>query len=170
MKPTGQGFLQLIAALGGFGAAGFYAWACRRHDLRTMLAACVAAAALTGAGFIFYTSVDNARILSALGGFGGTLLELALMDLAVRATPAGAEGMGFALMMSARNVCALGADWIGSTLLDKHYFDFNGMVLLGAGWTLVAAPMAFLLPHHLTRRKDAEIYEEFPEPETMVQE
>ena len=45
------------------------------------------------------------------GGFGGTLPELALMDLAVRATPIGAEAMGFALLMSARNICALGADF-----------------------------------------------------------
>ena len=44
---------------------------------------------------LFYSSAGRAQAIEGLNGFGYTLAELALMDLAVRATPAGSEGLGF---------------------------------------------------------------------------
>jgi hypothetical protein len=135
-----------------------------------MLIASLVAAGVGGLAFLFYTTATNARIISLLGGFVGTLVELALMDLALRATPAGAEGMGFSLLMSARNLCLFAADWGGSKLLDTHTASFEGIVVIGAIWTLPAVALALLLPRHLVRRKEAEVLEEYPEPATMVQE
>jgi MFS family permease len=166
----GQGFLSVIGASGGLASAAFYAWVCRRHDLRTTLAGALVASGVVGLGLLFYTTATNARILAAIGGFGGTLVELALMDLALRATPAGAEGMGFSLLMSSRNLCLFAADWAGSKLLDTHLASFEAVVWITSIWTAACAALVFLLPHHLTRRKDAEVYEEYPEPATAVQE
>jgi hypothetical protein len=166
----GQGFLGVIGASGGLASAAFYAWACRRFDLRTMLIGSFVAAAVGGLGLLFYTTATNARILAGLGGFVGTMVELAVMDLALRATPAGAEGMGFSLLMSARNICLFAADWVGSTLLDKHVASFESVVVIGAVWTAGAAVLALVLPGHLVRRKEVEILEEYPAPPTALQE
>jgi len=166
----GQGFLGVIGATTGLAAAGFYVWACRRFDLRTMLIGSFVAAGIGGLGVLFYTTATNARILAALGGFVGTLVELAIMDLALRATPAGAEGMGFSLLMSARNIFLFAADWAGSNLLDKHIASFDAVVWISAVWTILAAALVLWLPHHLVRRKEAEVLEEYPAPATAVQE
>ena len=166
----GQGFLGVIGALGGLASAAFYAWACRRHDLRTMLAGSLIVGGLGTLALLFYTTATNARIIAGFGGFAGTLGELAIMDLALRATPAGAEGMGFSLLMSARNLCLFAADWAGSTLLDKHVATFDGVVWIAAIWTVATAALAFVLPRHLMRRKEAEVLAEYPEPATAIQE
>ena len=166
----GQGFLAVIGAVGGLASAVFYAWACRRNNLRTMLAGGLIASGVVGLGFLFYTTAANARILALIGGFAGTLVELAVMDLALRASPALAEGMGFSLVMSARNLCVFLADWVGSKLLDTHLASFEGVVWIGAIWTAACAVLAFILPAHLVRRREAEVLESYPEPATAVQE
>jgi lysylphosphatidylglycerol synthetase-like protein (DUF2156 family) len=71
-----HGFLQLIAGVCGILAAIGYGILCRRLSLR----------------HLFYSSVGRAQAIEGLNGFGYTLAELALMDLAVRSTPAGSEG------------------------------------------------------------------------------
>ena len=48
-------------------------------------------------------SRGTAMVIEAQAGFLVTLAELALMDMAARATPRGSEGLGFALVMSVRN-------------------------------------------------------------------
>ena len=55
-----------------------------------------------------------------------------MMDLAVRATPSGSEGLGFSLMMSVRNFTLFGSDWIGSKLLDAYHLHFNTLVIANA--------------------------------------
>lgn len=44
--------------------------------------------------YLFYSLVGRARMCETFNGFGYTLAELSLMDLAVRATPNGSEGLG----------------------------------------------------------------------------
>jgi hypothetical protein len=170
LHPEGQGFLGVIGSTTGVAAAVFYVRACRRFELRTILIGSFVAAGVGGLATLFYTTATNARILAGLGGFVGTMVELAIMDLALRATPAGAEGMGFSLLMSARNIFLFAADWAGSNLLDKHIATFNGVVWIGAIWTTLAAALVLWLPHHLVRRKEAEVLEDYPAPATAVQE
>ena len=97
------------------------------------------------------------------------------MDLAVRATPRGSEGLGFSLMVSVRNFALFGTDWLGSLMLDKLHMPFNDLVLANAGTTAIAVPLVFLLPAALVARKDAEADVEkievlggYPEPETQL--
>jgi hypothetical protein len=157
-----QGFLQLIAGVCGVLAALGYGVLCRRLNLRTLLVGCMIFATAANLGYLFYSSAGRAQAIEGLNGFGYTLAELALMDLAVRATPAGSEGLGFSLMVSVRNLALFGTDWFGSHLLDEYHFSFDSLVLANSLTTLIAVPLVFLLPRLLVLRKDAEIYQETP--------
>ena len=157
-----QGFLQLIAGVCGVLAALGYGILCRRLNLRTLLVGCMIFATAANLGYLFYSSAGRAQAIEGLNGFGYTLAELALMDLAVRATPAGSEGLGFSLMVSVRNLALFGTDWFGSHLLDEYHFSFDSLVLANSLTTLIAVPLVFLLPRLLVIRKDAEIYDETP--------
>jgi hypothetical protein len=164
-----QGFLQLIAGVCGVLAAVGYGILCRRLNLRTLLVGCMVFATAANLGYLFYNSAGRAQAIEGLNGFGYTLAELALMDLAVRATPAGSEGLGFSLMVSVRNLALFGTDWFGSHLLDEYHFSFDSLVLANSLTTLIAVPLVFLLPRLLVLRKDAEIYEETPGLKTAME-
>jgi hypothetical protein len=164
-----QGFLQLIAGVCGVLAALGYGILCRRLNLRTLLVGCMIFATAANLGYLFYSSAGRAQAIEGLNGFGYTLAELALMDLAVRATPAGSEGLGFSLMVSVRNLALFGTDWFGSHLLDEYHFSFDSLVLANSLTTLIAVPLVFLLPRLLVLRKDAEIYEETPGLKTAIE-
>jgi predicted MFS family arabinose efflux permease len=155
-----QGFLQLIAGVCGVLAAVGYGILCQRLNLRALLVGCMIFATAANLGYLFYSSAGRAQAIEGLNGFGYTLAELALMDLAVRATPAGSEGLGFSLMVSVRNLALFGTDWFGSHLLDEYHFSFDSLVLANSLTTLIAVPLVFLLPRLLVVRKDAEIFEE----------
>ncbi len=176
MNTVAQGYLGAIAATCSLAAPFVYIWACRRRNLRFLLSVSLAASAVATLGYMFYSSVMNARIIESVNGFTFTLCEVALMDLAVRATPRGSEGLGFSLMVSVRNFALFGTDWLGSTMLDKLHLPFNDLVLANAGTTAIAVPLVFLLPAALVGRKDAEADVEkvetlggYPEPETQLQ-
>ncbi|MFI4975345.1 MAG: MFS transporter [Caulobacterales bacterium] len=169
MKPQDQGFLAFIAGCSGIFAAVAYGFACRHFNLRMLLVVCILLATISNLAHLFYTSVGNAQIIAGCNGFGYTLAELALMDLAVRATPIGSEGLGFSLMMSVRNLALFGTDWVGSSLMDAYHLKLNTLVLANAATTLVSVPLVLLLPHVLVRRKDADLYEEAAEPVTAPQ-
>src|SRR5438270_252674 len=158
-----QGFLQLIAGFCGVLAAVGYGILCRRLNLRTLLVGGMIFATAANLGYLFYSSAGRAQVIEGLNGIGYTLAELALMDLAVRATPAGSEGWGFSLVVSVRNLALFGTDWFGSHLLDEYHFSFDSLVIANSLTTLIAVPLVFLLPRLLVIRKDAESYEETPE-------
>ena len=124
-----------------------YGVLCRRLNLRTLLVGCMVA----GDGRATWDTCSTrrsgrAQAIEGLNGFGYTLAELALMDLAVRATPAGSEGLGFSLMVSVRNLALFGTDWFGSKLLDAYHFSFDSLVIANSVTTAVAVPLVFLLP------------------------
>ena len=89
------------------------------------------------------------------------------MDLAVRSTPAGSEGLGFSIMISVRNLALFGTDWFGSNLLDQYHLSFGSLVIANSATTLIAVPLVFLLPRLIVARKDGEISQE-PLPSTAA--
>jgi len=151
-----QGFLQLIAGVCGVLAAVGYGILCRRLNLRTLLVGCMVFATAANLGYLFYSSAGRAQAIEGLNGFGYTLAELALMDLAVRATPPGCEALGFALMMSVRNFGVSGSDVIGSKLLDQYHWSFTNLVLVNAATTALVLIFIPLLPRVLMNRHDGE--------------
>ena len=154
MDTQAQGFLQLIGGVFGVVAAIGYGLVCRRLNLRTLLVGCMIVGTLANLGYLGYSTVGRAQFIEGLNGFGYTLAELALMDLAVRATPAGSEGLGFSLMVSVRNLALFGTDWFGSRLLDQYHFSFDSLVIANALTTAVAVPLVFLLPLAIVVRRD----------------
>jgi len=107
-------------------------------------------------GYLFYTSVGNARIIDSFNGFGYTLAEVAMMDLAVRSTPRGSEGLGFSLMMSVRNFTLFGSDWAGSKLLDVYHLQFNTLVFANAATSFIVIPLVLVLPAIVVMTRDAQ--------------
>lgn len=170
MSTEVQGYLQLVASVTGVIASIAYGFYCRRIGLRTLLFGCLLIATVFNLGYMFYTSFGRAQFIDGLNGFGYNLAELSLMDLAIRATPKGSEGMGFSLMISVRNFALYGTDWIGAKLLDAYHVSFNSLVVANSLTTLAAVPLIFLLPRLLISKKDAEIYEEPSAPRTAVQQ
>jgi type IV secretory pathway VirB2 component (pilin) len=164
-----QGYLQLITGVCGILAAVGYGILCRRLNLRTLLISCMLIATAANLGYLCYSSLGRAQAIEGLNGFGYTLAELALMDLAVRSTPAGSEGLGFSIMVSVRNLALFGTDWFGSNLLDQYHFSFNSLVIANSTTTLVAVPLVFLLPRLILAHKDAELSKDAPLPKTVLE-
>ena len=157
LNTQGQGFLTFLSGVCGVLAATLYGlYGAKRYTLRTLLLWCVAFGTAANLGYLFYTSVGNARIIDSFNGFGYTLAEVAMMDLAVRATPSGSEGLGFSLMMSVRNFCLFGSDWIGSKLLDAYHIQFNTLVLANSLMSALIVPLVLLLPAIIVMTRDAE--------------
>jgi MFS family permease len=175
MNTIWQGYLAPVGVATGFVAVGVYAWACRRFNFRALLIGSMLVAGLAHITLVFYTSIPNAFAFSALDGFCFTLAELAMMDLAIRVTPAGSEGLGFSLMMSARNLPLFATDVVGANLLDRLHWTFNELALSNAAVMLLAAPFVLLLPARFVRARDAEIvreeelYEPAPMPATQIE-
>lgn len=155
MTTEAQGTLQFLS--GGFGmiAAAFYgAFLCRRFTLRTLLMVCIVFGAIGNFCYWFYASPTQARIAESINGFGYTMAEVAFMHLCVRATPAGSEALGFSLLMSVRNFCLYGSNWLGSLSIDKLHLPFHDLVLLNGGTSLIAVPLVLLLPKAITMVRD----------------
>jgi hypothetical protein len=175
-----QGIFELCGGVCAIMATFAYAYLCSRLNLRRLLPACLAVGAAANIGYLFYTSVTRAGVIEGFNGFAYAGAELAIMDLAIRATPKGCEGLGFALMMSIRNFALFGTDWFGSTLIDKFHWSFDSVVLSNAVVAAITIPSVFLLPATLLNRKDADpelqssvtpqVSRMEPEPEPKFQE
>jgi hypothetical protein len=124
--------------------------------LRTLLLWCIAFGTAANLGYLFYTSLGHARLIESFNGFGYTLAEVAMMDLAVRATPSGSEGLGFSLMMSVRNFTLFGSDWFGSKLLESYHIPFNTLVLANSVMSALVIPLVLILPAIIIQTKDAQ--------------
>jgi predicted MFS family arabinose efflux permease len=163
MTTQGQGFLSLLGGIGGISATIVYGFACQRFSLRTMLLASISMAAVLTPALLFYNSVLMAQIIAAGAGFFGILVLLALMDLAVRATPRGSESLGYSLLVSVYNLVRFGADWVGSLLLDKYHFQFSWLVWANVATAVLAIPLVLLMPRVLVRSRDGERAEDLAE-------
>jgi hypothetical protein len=159
MSTQAQGWLVLISGSCGIVASFGYGLACRRFNLRRLLVFAMAFGTAANLGYLFYSSVPNARVIEGFNGFGFTLAELALMDLAVRATPKGSEGLGFALMMAVRNLATSGTDWFGSSLYEAHRVTFDALVIANSATTAITIPLVFLLPRLLLDGTDGAVVE-----------
>jgi predicted MFS family arabinose efflux permease len=155
MQTPAQGFLVFVYGVGGVAAASLYGgFACRRFTLRTLLVVCILCGAAANLAYLFYTSVPRAQVIECLNGFGYTLAEVAIMHLMVRATPAGSEALGFALLIAVRNFGLFGADWFGSYLLDHYHIRFNSLVITNGLTSLLALPLILLLPAIIVEVRD----------------
>lgn len=168
--------LGLASSIGGMVGAVLYGVICRRFNLRTMLFAGILLNILGGLLYYGYHPTRHTAIgIEIANGFLGTLGVLPLFDLATRATPRGGEGMGYALMMGARNAAVFGADYVGSYLQDYAHLPWNGLVLLNVGTTALCLIAVPFLPGLLMKARDGDNLgdahatgEQFSGPEPMA--
>jgi hypothetical protein len=154
-SPPYVGLMETIEGAAGFAGATLYAVVCRRFALRELLIAGIGVNALGTLLYLVYAH-HTAPAVHAVGGLVAMWSELALMDMAVRATPPGCESLGFSLMMSARNFALGGSDIIGSWLLDSQGWTFPQLVWLNAGTTALVLVFIPFLPRVLMDRKEGE--------------
>lgn len=149
----------LLSYQGAFGVLSallYGAYAAKRFQLRYLLVACILFGAAAQAAYAFYTSYGDARLIDSFNGFGFTLAEVAMMHLAVKATPAGCESLGFAIMMAVRNFGLYGGDWIGATLQDHFHLTFHTLAIINGAGSLLALPLLLLLPASIVTGRDGE--------------
>jgi len=164
-----QGFLVFLNGVFGVLAAFLYgAFACRRLTLRTLLVICLLFGTAANVGYLFYSTVGRAEVAESFWGFGFTLAEVAMMDLAVRSTPSGSEGLGFSIMISVRNFALFGSDWFGSKLLDAYHLHFSTLVIANGVTSFLAVPVVFLLPAVILNQKDTDAPPAVPELSPVV--
>jgi len=149
--------LGLAGSIAGMAGAALYGLICRRFNLRVMLFAGILLNVFGGLLYYGYHPTHQIAIcIEIAAGFLGTLGVLPLFDLATRATPRGGEGMGYALMMGARNAALFGADYVGSYLQDHAHLPWNGLVLLNVGTTALCLALVPFLPSLLMRARDGD--------------
>jgi predicted MFS family arabinose efflux permease len=165
LTTEGQGRMLFLNGIFGVLAALLYGtFFCRRLTLRKLLFVCIALGAASQFAYCFYTGLHRAYVIESFWGLGWTAADMALMDLAVRATPAGSEGLGFALMMSVRNLSIFGSDWVGSKAMEVYHLHFTTMMFIDGTISLTVLPFIFLLPAFIVDRKDAETAAAAPAP------
>jgi MFS family permease len=149
------GLIETVA--GGFGilSALLYGVLCKKLNLRSMLTIGIATSAAWTMMYVFYGRT-NAMAIDAISMLVGVIAEVAMMDLAVRATPKGCEALGFSLMMSVRNFALTVNDILGSWLIDHHHWTFKKLVGVNAGTTALVLVLIPLLPRVLMSRREGE--------------
>jgi predicted MFS family arabinose efflux permease len=162
-----QGNLVSMGGVFGVLSAFLYgAFAAKRFALRHLLLACIVIGASGQASYAFYNSYAGARFIDSYWGFAFTLAEVALMHLAVRATPRGCEAMAFALMMAVRNFGLFGGDWLGAALQDRFHLTFHTLAVINGAASLLALPIVLFLPGRIVMGRDAQKAD--PEQELVV--
>ena len=147
------GNLGVFTGFFGILAAVIYGQLIKHIQIRTMLLIGIGTGAAGTLLYLFYSTWTRAVFIESQNGFFFALAELAILDLAARATPKGCEGLGYSLMLSIRNVAVFGADIVGSYLAD-HKWAFSSLVCLSAGTTAIVLVLLPFLPAALMRAKD----------------
>lgn len=157
------GWLAVAGGVTGMMGALIYGRVCKVMPLRRLIVIGITVSALFTLLYLFYTSHAKALAIVAVSGLVGTFGVIPLYDLAARATPKGCEALGFALMMSLRNLAVSGADLIGSWLIQTHQWQFSSLVWINTGTTLLVLLAVPLLPRHLLDRSDTDAREGAPD-------
>ena len=150
---------QAIGNLGAFSgacsilAAILYGLLIKRVHIRILLFIGISTVAAGTLFYLFYSTWTRAIFIESQNGFFFGIAEVAILDLAARATPKGCEGLGYSLMLSFSNLAQFGADVVGSYLAD-HNWPFANLVYLNAGTTAIVLLLLPLLPAALMRSTD----------------
>ncbi len=150
------GNLGMITGIAGAGAALAYLFLCRRMTLRHVLFFCISMEILGGLSYRFYLGPTSAAVVAGFAGLTNTLAELALMDLAARATPRGSESVGYGLMISIHNFATGMGDVLGSHLLQRYGLNFHQLIYLNAGTTALVFLILPFLPRLLMNARDGD--------------
>ncbi|HET6150776.1 MAG TPA: MFS transporter [Polyangia bacterium] len=148
--PAFMGQLQLVGATGALLGALIYAWLCRRLPLRTSL---VGGIVLNTGSTLFYLGYGSAAAAVAItfsAAVLGSIAFLPIYDLAARATPAGSESFGYALLASVQSLATFAvSDPLGSWLYDRLQLGLAPLVWINAASTAAVLLFVPFLPRAL---------------------
>lgn len=151
-----QGLMLLLNGVFAVLTAAFYGtYAAKRWPLRKLLFWLILAGALAQMSYAFYNSMAAAYVIESLWGLGWAAADMALCDLYLRSAPKGSEALGFALMVSVRNLSLFGADWLGSQAMDTYGLQFSTMAIANGLISMIALPFVFLLAGRVVDGKDS---------------
>jgi len=146
------GYLNAASGVGNLLAPALYLLLSRRLAPRRLLAVAVAAGAIGTAISLFYDSYGAALVIHVAGGVLFNVSFLAIMELAVWATPSGAAAMGFALLMSAWNIGGSAGDILGAQVAHGWSLGFYHLAALYAVFSLLPLCAIRLLPRAMFER------------------
>lgn len=150
------GWLMAVAGAGGILASLAYGFLARRVALRTSLFFGVTTTAAGTMLYVFYNSLPLAFGIDFQNGLFAEFAQVALLDLAARATPAGCEGLGYSLILSVRNLSVFGADKLGAYWSDTYHLPWSTMVILNAATTAVVLLILPFMPTRIMSSRDAQ--------------
>jgi MFS family permease len=159
LSPVMIGWLDTLGGLSGALGALAYGKFIGVWPLRRWLRAAVIGGTLLSLTNLLFLGATSAMVVTIAGGLIGVGFRLALMDLAARSCPEGAEAAAFAAYMSVFNLAASGSNMAGGWLLEalrgrlSAYGCFAVLVLLGSACTALCWPL--LAPAVAALRDDA---------------
>ncbi|MDD5656287.1 MAG: MFS transporter [Elusimicrobia bacterium] len=118
MGPLYIGLLSTLGGAAGVAGAAFFGSTVRRWGTERFLRAGVLVSAATGLLYLLYRGSVSAALLTVFFGALGVVFRLALMDLAARSCPKGAEATAFAVYMAVFNFAALASNAAGGRIYD----------------------------------------------------
>ena len=146
------GYLNAASGVGNLLAPALYLLLSRRLAPRRLLAGAVAAGAIGTAINLFYDLYGAALVIHFAGGVLFNVSFLAVMELAVWATPSGAAAMGFALLMSAWNIGGSAGDILGAYIAHGWSAGFFHLVAIYTAFALLPLGAIRLLPRAMFER------------------
>ncbi len=145
-----QGFVGLLSSVNAAGwiAGGLvYRWALARLDTPIMLRISIAAGVVTTLAYLGLHGSVSAISIYFVAGIANMLATIATLTLAAEVCPEGAEGFGFAALMSVINIATPLSDTAGSALYE-HAFANNltPLIMVSAAFTALAWPLLRFMP------------------------
>lgn len=147
LSPLTIGWLDTIGGLTGAIGAFAYGRLIGARGLRWWLRASVAGGTVLSLAYLLFLGPWSSAFAVGITGLIGVAFRLALMDLAARACPEGAEAAAFAAYMSVFNLAASASNYVGGYAWDAlkprlpAYGSVTVLVLIGAACTAVCWPL-----------------------------
>ena len=150
-----QGFVGLLASVNAAGwiAGGLlYRWTLSRLDTGTMLRVSIACGVVTTLAYLGLNGPVSSVSIYFAAGIANMLATIATLTLAAEACPEGAEGFGFAALMSAINLATPLADTAGSALYEHVFANrLAPLIVVSAAFTALAWPLLRFMPRPPSR-------------------
>ena len=145
-----QGFIGLLSSVNACGwivGGLLYPRLPWRGTTTGMLRLSIVAGVVSTLAYAGLQGPASAIAIHFVAGLAGMLANLATLTLAAETCPKGAEGFGFAALMSVINLAAPLSDTLGSALYE-HAFSGNllPLIVVSAGFTALALPLLRLMP------------------------
>ena len=145
-----QGFVGLLSSVNATGwiAGGLlYRWALGRLSLPSMLRLSIGCGVATTLAYLGLVGPVSAVAIYFLAGMANMLATIATLTLAADACPEGAEGFGFAALMSVINLATPLADTAGSALYEHAFASqMAPLIVVSAAFTALAWPLLRFMP------------------------